>query len=145
MVTAHNLVSININRKPLTRIHSCPDTNYYLHKNSFNNFDPFPCRSIASYAFCKSINAQNTSFSFAWYFSHTYLTANTRCMHALPCLKPRCSSPIAHSVPALNLNPSTLPYIYQLHWTNEYLSSYYILTCHLSLCTGALYLHHASP
>ena len=43
------------------------------------------------------------------YFSHTCLTENTWSIHPLPCLNPHCSSPIAHSVLALNLLISTLP------------------------------------
>ena len=55
------------------------------------------------------------------------------------------SLPIAHTVPALTLLISTLPNSLRTTINTLIPLSCYIHICHPSLCTGALYKHHASP
>ena len=111
----------NINRKPLTHIISHSHHFPTLYIKTPHCFQQFSSNSIHSEQLphtmpidsiiwlFQSINAQNTSFPFARYFSQTCLTANTWSMHPLPCPNPHCSSPISHSVPALTILISTLP------------------------------------
>ena len=109
----------------ITNSHHFPPehTSYYLHKNSALLSPIFlQLHTLLASATCHAINSiiclfqihkrpnQNTSLPFAKYFSHTCMTANSWSMHPLPCLNPHCSSPSAHSVPALTLLISTLSY-----------------------------------
>ena len=62
-------------------------------------------------------------------------------MNPLPCPNPHCYTPIAHSVLALTHLISTRPTSF-----NKLIpSSCYNNIYHPSLCTRALYMHHASP
>ena len=79
----------NINRKPLTHIHSLQytcrtiyiKTRYYFQHFSWNSYTlsiyHIPCHAFLSHTFSKSTNAHNTSFSYGRYFSHTCLIGNT--------------------------------------------------------------------